>query len=80
MDSMEKTPTTDRAVNLDEAISIAIQLQRNDQWVAAGDMYRRILEVAPDHPDAVRSANFNVVSGAAPSIQLKIVRVPAVVN
>jgi predicted TPR repeat methyltransferase len=50
---MEQTPTTDRPVRLDEAVSIAIQLQQNDQWVAAGDMYRRILEVAPDYADAV---------------------------
>ena len=50
---MEQSPTTDRAVSLDEAISIAIRLQQNDQWVAAGDIYRRILEVAPDYPDAV---------------------------
>ena len=50
---MEEPPTTDRAVSLDEAISIAIRLQQSDQWVAAGQMYRRILEVAPDYPDAV---------------------------
>jgi len=50
---MEESPTTDRAVSLDEAISIAIRLQQSDQWVAAGDVYRRILEVAPDYPDAV---------------------------
>ena len=53
MHSMEQTPTTDRAVSLDEAISIAIQLQQNEQWAAADDVYRRILEVAPDHPDAL---------------------------
>ncbi len=40
-------------MSLDEAISIAIRLQQNDQWVAAGDIYRRILEIAPDYPDAV---------------------------
>jgi len=28
--------TTDRAVSLDEAISIAIRLQQSEQWVAAG--------------------------------------------
>jgi hypothetical protein len=50
---MEEPPTTDRAVSLDEAISIAIRLQQSDQWVAAGDMYRRILGVGPDYPDAV---------------------------
>jgi predicted TPR repeat methyltransferase len=50
---MEQVLTTDRALSLDEAVSIAIQLQRNEQWVAAGDIYRRILEVAPSHADAV---------------------------
>ena len=45
--------TTDRPVSLDEAIAIAIQLQQNDQWVAAGEIYRSVLEVAPDHPAAV---------------------------
>ena len=44
---------TDRAVSLDEAISIAIRLQQNDQWVSAGDVYRRVLEVSPEHPDAL---------------------------
>src|SRR5262245_28378274 len=50
---MEQVPTTDRAVSLDEAVSIAIKLQQNDQWVAAADMYRRILEKVPDFPDAL---------------------------
>ena len=44
---------TDRPVSLDEAVSIAIQLQQNEQWVAAGDLYRRILEADPDHAAAV---------------------------
>jgi predicted TPR repeat methyltransferase len=50
---MEPPEAPDRVVSLDEAISIAIRLQQSDQWVAAGDIYRRVLEVAPDHPDAV---------------------------
>ena len=50
---MEQSPTTDRALSLDEAISIAILLQQNEQWVAAGDIYRSILEVAPDYADAL---------------------------
>jgi predicted TPR repeat methyltransferase len=50
---MDQSPTTDRAVSLEEAVSIAIRLQQNDQWVAARDMYRRILEVAPDYADAL---------------------------
>ncbi len=28
-------------------------LQQNEQWAAAGEIYRRILEVAPDHADAL---------------------------
>ena len=47
------TTTTDRPVSLDEAVAIAIRLQQSDQWVAAGEMYRRILDAAPDYPDAV---------------------------
>jgi tetratricopeptide (TPR) repeat protein len=50
---MEQSAETDRAVSLEEAVSIAIRLQQNDQWIAARDMYRRILEVAPDYADAV---------------------------
>jgi predicted TPR repeat methyltransferase len=50
---MEPSPTTDRALSLDEAISIAILLQQNEQWAAAEDIYRSILEVAPDHADAL---------------------------
>jgi predicted TPR repeat methyltransferase len=53
---MEQSPTKDRAVSLDEAVSIAIQLQQNEQWMAASDIYRRILEVAPDFADALHFA------------------------
>jgi predicted TPR repeat methyltransferase len=49
----DRSETTDRAVSLDEAVSIAIQLQQADQWAAAGEIYRGILEVSPDYPDAV---------------------------
>jgi predicted TPR repeat methyltransferase len=50
---MDQSPTKDRALSLDEAVSIAIRLQQNEQWTAAEDIYRRILEVKPDYPDAV---------------------------
>ncbi len=53
MNTMEQSPTKDRPVRLDEAVSIAIQLQQNEQWTAATDIYRRILDVAPDYADAV---------------------------
>src|SRR5512147_1178786 len=51
--AMGPSPPTDRAVSLEEAVSIAIRLQQNDQWVAARDVYRRILEIAPDYPEAL---------------------------
>jgi predicted TPR repeat methyltransferase len=50
---MEQSSTTDRPLSLDEALSIAILLQQNEQWGAAEDLYRGILEVAPDYPDAL---------------------------
>jgi predicted TPR repeat methyltransferase len=53
---MEPSPTKDRAVSLDEAVSIAIQLQQNEQWGAASDIYRQILEVAPDFAGALHFA------------------------
>jgi predicted TPR repeat methyltransferase len=53
MNRMEQSPTKDRAVTFEEAISIAIQLQQNEQWTAAADIYRRILDVVPDYPEAV---------------------------
>ena len=46
-------PAQDRSLSLDEALSIAILLQQNGQWTAAGDIYRGILEAAPDHPGAL---------------------------
>ena len=53
MQNMEHSPTKDRPVSLEEAVSIAIQLQQNEQWKAAAEIYRSILEVSPNHPDAL---------------------------
>lgn len=50
---MDHLPAQDRSLSLDEALSIAILLQQNGQWTAAGEIYRGILEVAPDHPGAL---------------------------
>ena len=40
-------------VSVDEAISIAIRLQQGDEWVAAGTIYRTILEAVPHHAGAL---------------------------
>jgi predicted TPR repeat methyltransferase len=50
---MEQRPSNDRALTLDEALSVALALQQAEQWAAAEDIYRRILEVAPNHADAL---------------------------
>jgi predicted TPR repeat methyltransferase len=50
---MEQRPSSDRALTLDEAIAVAVALQQAEQWAAAEDIYRRILEVAPNHADAL---------------------------
>ena len=49
----EPLPTKDRALTLEEAVAIAILLQQNEQWKAAADIYRSVLEVAPDYPAAL---------------------------
>ncbi len=43
----------DRALSLDEALTIAIMLQQSEQWAAAADIYGTILEAVPDHADAL---------------------------
>ena len=50
---MEQSSSNDRDLTLDEALSIALVLQQADQWAAAADLYRSILEVAPEHADAL---------------------------
>ena len=50
---MEQLADNDRALSLDEALSIAILLQQNEQWAAAADIYRTILDAAPDYADAL---------------------------
>jgi predicted TPR repeat methyltransferase len=50
---MDRSVTTDRALTVDEAISIAIQLQQREQWSAAEDIYRQILAQRPKCADAL---------------------------
>jgi predicted TPR repeat methyltransferase len=50
---MEESEPPTRELTLDEAISIAILLQKNEQLVEAQELYRRVLETAPNHPQAL---------------------------
>ena len=50
---MAELSSNDRALSLDEAVSVAIVLQQAEQWAAAEEIYRSVLEAAPDHADAL---------------------------
>ena len=49
-----ESPT--RELTLEEAISFAILLQKNEQLAEAHELFRRVLEAAPDHPRALHYA------------------------
>ena len=53
---MEPPESSTRELTLEEAISVAIHLQKNRQLVEAHEVYRRVLEAAPDHPRALHYA------------------------
>ena len=53
---MEQSETPTRELTLEEAVALAILLQKNEQLVEAQELYRRVLEMAPDHPDALHYA------------------------
>src|SRR5262245_60314400 len=42
-----------RELTVDEAVAIAIQLQRREQLREAHELFRRVLDTVPDHPDAL---------------------------
>ena len=50
---VEERSGDDRALTVDEAVSVGLALQRAEHWAAAADIYRRVLEVVPDHADAL---------------------------
>jgi predicted TPR repeat methyltransferase len=51
--TIEQAMTTDRAVTVDEAVWIAIRLQQSEQWAAAEDIYRQVLDQKPDCAEAL---------------------------
>ena len=53
---MEQSETPPRELTLDEAVAFAILLQKNEQYVEARELYRRVLDTAPNHPDALHFA------------------------
>jgi len=53
---MEPSVSSTRELSLEEAVSVAIILQKSQQFVAAREVYRRVLEMAPDHPRALHYA------------------------
>jgi predicted TPR repeat methyltransferase len=53
---MEPSEPSTRELSLEEAVSVAIILQKSQQLVAAREVYRRVLEIAPDHPRALHYA------------------------
>ena len=52
---MEQSETT-RELTLEEAVSLAILLQKNEQLVEAHELFRRVIDVAPNHPRALHYA------------------------
>jgi predicted TPR repeat methyltransferase len=53
---MEESDTPPRELTLEEAVALAILLQKGGQLVEAGELYRRVLEMHPDHPQALHYA------------------------
>jgi predicted TPR repeat methyltransferase len=45
-----------RELSIDEAVAVAIALQKEGELDAAHEVYRRVLEAAPGHPDALHFA------------------------
>jgi predicted TPR repeat methyltransferase len=53
---MEPSESLTRELTLEEAVSLAILLQKNEQFGEAQEVYRRVLEIRPDHPRALHYA------------------------
>ncbi len=53
---MNPSDTPPRELTLDQAVALAILLQKNAQLAEAREVYRRVLETAPNHADALHYA------------------------
>jgi predicted TPR repeat methyltransferase len=53
---MEPSEAPTRELTVDEALTFAILLQKDQQFDAAEAVYRRVFETAPDHPRALHYA------------------------
>ncbi len=53
---MEQSEPATLELTLEEAVSLAILLQKNEQLVDAQEVYRRVLATAPNHPHALHYA------------------------
>jgi predicted TPR repeat methyltransferase len=53
---MEPSETPTRELTLEEAVALAILLQKNVQLAEAQELYRRVFEIAPNHPHALHYA------------------------
>ena len=53
---MQDSEAPPRELTVDEAVALAILLQKNEQLVEAQELYRRVLDAAPNHPDALHYA------------------------
>ena len=53
---MEQLEPLTRELTLEEAISLAILVQKSEHLAQANELYRRVIEVAPNHPRAVHYA------------------------
>jgi predicted TPR repeat methyltransferase len=49
-------PSDTRELTVDEAVALAILLQQNEQLAEAQELYRRVLDAAPNHPNALHYA------------------------
>jgi predicted TPR repeat methyltransferase len=55
-EAMQQPEEPTRELTLEEAVSIAILLQKSEQLAEAEAVYRRILDIVPNHPDALHYA------------------------